>query len=72
MPRSWSNAKLPPPPSPAERARSKPPTGVTIFLVLLVIVTVFFAGITFYTAYKAERHPPTSAYQNPADHPKDE
>ena len=72
MPRSWSNVKLPPPPSPAERARMGRPTSVTLFLVMLILVTIFFAGITFYTAYYAERHPPTTVYEHPVDHPKDD
>lgn len=71
MPRSWSNVKLPPQPSPAERERAKRPSGMTVFIVLMTLVTIFFAGITFYTAYYAETHQPMTAYQTANDRPKD-
>lgn len=71
MPRSWSNVKLPPPPSPAERAKTKRPSSVTLFVVLLTLCVLFFAGLTFYSAYYAETHQPASTYQAPGDRPKD-
>ncbi len=63
MPRTWSNAKRTDTLSAAQRARLGRPSSKTAFLVLLIIVSVFFFGLTFYTAWHAETHPPTDAYQ---------
>lgn len=62
MPKSWSNTKVPPPLSPAERARLPRPVSVTLFSVALWTVAVFFLALTLYTAFHAVTHPPTQPY----------
>lgn len=66
MPRTWSNTKVPHDPrSAAQRARQRP-SGLSVFLVMMVLMSLFFMGLTIYAAYQAERHPVTETTR-PAD-----
>jgi hypothetical protein len=73
MARTWSNAKrIPNELSAAQRARLGRPSSKTAFLIAMTIVTIFFLGLTLYSAWEAQTHPMTEVFQ-PADHaPKDE
>lgn len=73
MARTWSYAKKKPDDlSAAQRARMGRPSSMTAFLIALVLVSIFFLGLTLYSAYQSERHPVTQVYQPPTDTPKGE
>jgi cytochrome c-type biogenesis protein CcmH/NrfG len=73
MARTWSYTKKKPDDmSAAQRARMGRPSSMTAFLVALVLVSVFFLGLTLYSAYQSMAHPLSQVYQPPADQPKDD
>ncbi len=73
MARTWSNAKRKPDElSAAQRARAGRPSSMTLFLIAMTIVTVFFLGLTLYGAWHAQTHPVTEVAQPASDAPKDE
>lgn len=65
MARTWSNAKKPiDDRSAAQRARLGRPSSVSAFGVALILVAVFFLGLTLYTAFHSLRHPLTENNQS--------
>lgn len=66
MARTWSNAEKIETISAAQRARRRP-SALSGFAVALAVITLFFLGLTFYTAYRAVTHPPTQKYAPPED-----
>jgi hypothetical protein len=73
MARTWSYAKKKPDDlSAAQRARMGRPSSLTAFFFALVLVFIFFLGLTLYSAYQSAVHPITQVYQPSTDAPKDE
>ena len=73
MARTWSYAKKRPDDlSAAQRARAGRPSSMTAFLIAMTIVSIFFLGLTLYSAWHAQVHPLTEIAQPVADAPKDE
>lgn len=65
MARTWSNAKKPiDDRSAAQRARLGRPSGLSAFTVALILVAIFFMGLTLYTAFHSLRHPLTENNQS--------
>jgi len=64
MARTWSNAKKPRDDrSAAQRARLGPPSRWSAFVVAMILVSIFFLGLTLYTAFHTLRHPLTESAQ---------
>jgi hypothetical protein len=65
MARTWSNTKIPKDDrSAAQRARSERPSSFSAFTVAMVLVAIFFLGLTLYTAFHTLRHPLTENNQS--------
>jgi len=68
MARTWSNAKKPHDDlSAAQRARLGRPSSLTAFTVAMILVVIFFLGLTLYSAFHSLRHPLTE--NNSSDAP---
>lgn len=60
MARTWSNTKIPKDDlSAAQRARLGRPSGITTFSITMVLISLFFLGLTLYATYHVLRHPLT-------------
>ena len=60
MARTWSNAKKPRDDrSAAQRARQGRPSGVSAFSIAMILVSIFFLGLTLYATVHTLRHPLT-------------
>jgi hypothetical protein len=65
MARTWSNAKKPPDDrSAAQRARQGRPSGLSAFTIGMILISIFFMGLTLYATYQSLRHPLTENNQS--------
>lgn len=69
MPRTWSNVRFVDETSAAQRARSRR-APATPFVVLMVLTTLLFLGITAFGFYTALVHPVTEVVQPAVQPPK--
>lgn len=73
MARTWSYAKkLPEELSVAQRAKLGRPSGLTLFVVMLILTSIFFMGLTLYSFCHVLRHPVTEVAQPVNAAPGDE
>lgn len=65
MARTWSNTKIPRDDrSAAQRAHQGRPSGLSAFTVAMIVVAIFFTGLTLYAAVHTLRHPLTENNQS--------
>jgi len=71
MPRSWSYRKYDNTTSAAQRFKN-PPSNLTIYTIILVIVACFFIGFMAYNVIRTTSHPPRDGQVAPSTDPKDD